>query len=306
MIKIGDSLVMVSRRRPTRRDGCILSPLCRRYRCDVRACAGSGCDVMLDQRHKRCSWRPPSGWSRIRAANIWQIATYKGPQPGALAQLFTLAPLALRAKPSPGRYVIGSDAGLCLDSLRQSGPDERPNSDLQLRGTRGTTAWARLSLVLCKQLSYYLPNQTSSLPSTSRGINNDKSTRAMRVRWRSLLILSAVTWLSERRISQLNSRPPARKPTNNNKKEKEVAEKKVTALLEQIVGEVQPLKLPENRIRVQIAAADMLWKRNEARARSMSSLAGDGVAELIACHTTATAAVGRAVAARAGVERRPA
>jgi len=41
------------------------------------------------------------------------------------------------------------------------------------------------------------------------------------------------------------------------------------------------LKLPENRIRVQIAAADMLWKGNEARARSMFSLAGDGVAELI-------------------------
>ena len=53
------------------------------------------------------------------------------------------------------------------------------------------------------------------------------------------------------------------------------------ALLEQIVGEVQLLKLPENRIRVQIAAADMLWKGNEARARSMFSLAGDGVAELI-------------------------
>src|SRR6185295_3190606 len=64
-------------------------------------------------------------------------------------------------------------------------------------------------------------------------------------------------------------------------KEKDAAEKKATALLEQIVGEVQLLKLPENRIRVQIAAADMLWKRNEARARSMFSLAGDGVAELM-------------------------
>lgn len=63
-------------------------------------------------------------------------------------------------------------------------------------------------------------------------------------------------------------------------KEKEAAEKKATALLEQIVGEVQVLRLPENRIRVQIAAGDLLWKRNESRARSMFTLAGDGVAEL--------------------------
>ena len=64
-------------------------------------------------------------------------------------------------------------------------------------------------------------------------------------------------------------------------KEKEAAEKKATALLEQIVSEVEVLKLPENRIRVQIAAGDLLWKRNEARARSMFTLAGDGVAEMM-------------------------
>jgi hypothetical protein len=62
---------------------------------------------------------------------------------------------------------------------------------------------------------------------------------------------------------------------------KEAAEKKATALLEQIVAEVQLLKLPENRIRVQITAGDVLWKRNEARARSMFSLAADGVAEMM-------------------------
>jgi hypothetical protein len=64
-------------------------------------------------------------------------------------------------------------------------------------------------------------------------------------------------------------------------KEKEAAEKKAAALLEQIVGEVQMLKLPENRIRVQIAAGDLLWQRSEARARSMFSLAADGVAEMM-------------------------
>ena len=64
-------------------------------------------------------------------------------------------------------------------------------------------------------------------------------------------------------------------------KEKEALEAKASALLEQVVGQVQLLKLPENRISVQIAAADMLWARNEARARSMFSLAAEGVAELM-------------------------
>src|SRR5438309_1779736 len=64
-------------------------------------------------------------------------------------------------------------------------------------------------------------------------------------------------------------------------KEKDATEKKATALLDQIVGEVQLLKLPENRIRVEIAVGDLLWKRNEPRARSMFSLAGDGVAEMM-------------------------
>jgi hypothetical protein len=64
-------------------------------------------------------------------------------------------------------------------------------------------------------------------------------------------------------------------------KDQELAEKRATDLLEQLVGEVQMLKLPENRIRVQIAAADMFWKRNETRARSLFSLAGEGVAEMM-------------------------
>ena len=95
-----------------------------------------------------------------------------------------------------------------------------------------------------------------------------------------LLILSAVTVIkAQDPATQLT--PTGAQTDEQQQKEKEAAEKKATALLEQIVGEVQLLKLPENRIRVQIAAADMLWKRNEPRARSMFSLAGDGVAELM-------------------------
>ena len=74
---------------------------------------------------------------------------------------------------------------------------------------------------------------------------------------------------------------PAGVQTDDEKKEQEAAEKKAMALLEQVVAEVQMLKLPENRIRVQITAGDVLWKRNEVRARSMFSLAADGVAEMM-------------------------
>jgi hypothetical protein len=51
--------------------------------------------------------------------------------------------------------------------------------------------------------------------------------------------------------------------------EKLKLENKAAVLLDQLVTEAQGLKLPENRIRVQIAAADMLWDRNPARARGL-------------------------------------
>lgn len=53
--------------------------------------------------------------------------------------------------------------------------------------------------------------------------------------------------------------------------EKLKLERKATALLEQVVTEAQALKLPENRVRVQITAADMLWDRSQARARGLFS-----------------------------------
>lgn len=95
-----------------------------------------------------------------------------------------------------------------------------------------------------------------------------------------LLILSTVNVISAQEpASQVT--PANAQTEEQQQKETEAAEKRATTLLEQIVGEVQMLRLPENRIRVQIAAGDMLWKRNESRARSMFSLAADGVAEVI-------------------------
>lgn len=63
--------------------------------------------------------------------------------------------------------------------------------------------------------------------------------------------------------------------------EKAKLEKKAAVLLEQVVSEAGALKLPENRIRVQIAAGDMLWDRSPVRARGLLSDAGAMLSQMI-------------------------
>jgi hypothetical protein len=62
--------------------------------------------------------------------------------------------------------------------------------------------------------------------------------------------------------------------------EKAKLERKANALLEQVITEAQSLKLPENRIRVQIAAGDMLWEHSATRARGLFVDAGAGLAQM--------------------------
>ena len=63
-------------------------------------------------------------------------------------------------------------------------------------------------------------------------------------------------------------------------KQKAELEKNAYRMLEQVVDEAQSsLRLPENRVRVQIVAADMLWDSNQARARSLFNMAAEAVAE---------------------------
>lgn len=74
---------------------------------------------------------------------------------------------------------------------------------------------------------------------------------------------------------------PAQQPTAEEvEKEKVEREKNAYRLLDQVIDESQSLRLTENRVRVQINAADMLWEKNQSRARSLFSMAGEGVAEL--------------------------
>src|SRR5499427_630401 len=70
------------------------------------------------------------------------------------------------------------------------------------------------------------------------------------------------------------------------KKAAEEYEKKRTALLEEILKEMQSLKLPENRIRVGMKIADQLWTRDEKRARALFKDAVASLNELTAAIQT--------------------
>jgi hypothetical protein len=64
--------------------------------------------------------------------------------------------------------------------------------------------------------------------------------------------------------------------------EKDAAlEKEALQLLDAVVIEAQSLRLPENRIRVQLTTADMLWIRDEGRARSLFLQAAAGISEMM-------------------------
>ena len=69
--------------------------------------------------------------------------------------------------------------------------------------------------------------------------------------------------------------------TGQQEKEKLNSEKKAFLLLDQIVGEAGGLKLPENRIYIQMSAADLLWDRDEQHARILFGEASSGIAEMI-------------------------
>src|SRR5437868_5597493 len=73
----------------------------------------------------------------------------------------------------------------------------------------------------------------------------------------------------------------AQESADKKAEEKEAPEKQALALLEQVVTDSAALKLPENRIQLQIIAADLLWTRNEARARSLFDAAVAGIYDLM-------------------------
>ena len=59
-------------------------------------------------------------------------------------------------------------------------------------------------------------------------------------------------------------------------------ERKALALLDEVLGETPSLKLIENRIRLQAAVAELLWPRNQERAREIFNAAANDVAAVAA------------------------
>jgi hypothetical protein len=90
-------------------------------------------------------------------------------------------------------------------------------------------------------------------------------------------------------ISATAQEPAPQQPTEDDKaKEKAALEKNAYRLLDQVIDEAQSLRLPENRVHIQISAADLIWDRNQTRARSLFSLASDAIVEMMRSTPTPT------------------
>ncbi len=99
----------------------------------------------------------------------------------------------------------------------------------------------------------------------------------MRIRVLAVAFLSlsmAMTFSQRSRAQQAAAPPPL---TEEEQKAKADREKKAVELLEQVISEAQSMRLPENRVRVQISAGDLLWDRDESRARTLFSDASAGI-----------------------------
>jgi ABC-type transporter MlaC component len=92
----------------------------------------------------------------------------------------------------------------------------------------------------------------------------------------ALFCFSAAPLIAQDQPAQTAQQPS----TEELDKQKAEREKNAYRLLDQIVDEAQSLRLTENRVRIQITAADMLWDQNQGRARSLFASAAEGIAEV--------------------------
>ena len=92
-----------------------------------------------------------------------------------------------------------------------------------------------------------------------------------------ILALVLVFFVSPLMAQEQPSQTPS---TEDAEKQKIEREKNAFRLLDQVIDDAQSLRLIENRVRVQINAADMLWEQNAGRARTLLTSAGESIAEL--------------------------
>ena len=96
----------------------------------------------------------------------------------------------------------------------------------------------------------------------------------------TLALSLALFWAAAESPARAQEQATQQPTAEELEKQKEEREKNAYRLLDQVIDEAQTLRLVENRVRVQIGAADALWKKNPARARSLFTTAAEGVAEI--------------------------
>lgn len=69
--------------------------------------------------------------------------------------------------------------------------------------------------------------------------------------------------------------------TPEQQKAQEALQEKAVQMLDQVVAEARSLKLPENRLRVLWQAGDLLWPRDETRARALFAQVAAGLSEVV-------------------------
>jgi hypothetical protein len=69
--------------------------------------------------------------------------------------------------------------------------------------------------------------------------------------------------------------------TTDQQKAQAAMEEKAMRLVDQVLSDAQSLRLPENRVRVDLSVADMIWVKDEARARTLFAEAGSVLAQMI-------------------------
>ncbi len=96
----------------------------------------------------------------------------------------------------------------------------------------------------------------------------------------TVIVLSLVSSpLAQTPRARIEIQEPQREPqqTEEEKKAAKEIEKKAMALIDEMVAEAMALRLAENRIHILISASDILWARDEARARALVREAMDQV-----------------------------
>lgn len=93
-------------------------------------------------------------------------------------------------------------------------------------------------------------------------------------------LLLASSLLTSHAGAQVVATPTPAAKTDEPTAEQLELERKALALLDEVIGETPSLKLVENRIRIQETAAEILWPRDQARARELFNTAAVDLAAM--------------------------